>query len=62
LALDLETDGCLQCISLPPLKDPASVGIMIPDRDLTFPLAEAFFNLAASEMGACRPREKTLSG
>jgi DNA-binding transcriptional LysR family regulator len=62
LAMDLQADDCLECIPLPPLKDPACVGIMIPDRDLTFPLAEAFFNLAVSERGACRPRETTLSG
>jgi DNA-binding transcriptional LysR family regulator len=35
-------------IPLPRSGAPASVGIMIPDRDLTFALAEEFFNVAVS--------------
>jgi DNA-binding transcriptional LysR family regulator len=62
LAVDLQADGCLESIPLAPMGDQVWVGVMIPDRDLTFPLAEAFFHLAVAERGAIRPREKTLSG
>jgi DNA-binding transcriptional LysR family regulator len=38
----------LRSIPLLPSGTSISVGLMIPDRDLTFPLAEAFFNMGVS--------------
>lgn len=48
LATQSEIRGDLTRIPLPPSGEPISVGVMIPDRDLTFPLAEEFFNVAVS--------------
>ncbi|MDP9113748.1 MAG: LysR family transcriptional regulator [Acidobacteriota bacterium] len=44
-----EAGADLKCIPLLPSDSaPIAVGVMIPDGDLTFPLAEAFFNVAVS--------------
>jgi DNA-binding transcriptional LysR family regulator len=52
----------LVCIPLQPFGTPISVGVMIPDRDLTFPLAEAFFNTAVSlEVGALQSKKRAPS-
>ncbi|MDP8991374.1 MAG: LysR family transcriptional regulator substrate-binding protein, partial [Acidobacteriota bacterium] len=49
LAAASEVGADLKCIPLPPsASSPTAVGVMIPDRDLTFPVAEAFFNVAVS--------------
>lgn len=48
LAVESEIGIDLKCIPLLPSSTPISVGVMIPDRDLTFPLAEAFFKVAVS--------------
>jgi len=48
LAAESQAGGDVKALSLPRMGDPVPVGIMIPDRDLTFPLAEQFFNVAAS--------------
>ncbi len=49
LAAASEVGADLKCVPLLPSGgSPISVGVMIPDRDLTFPLAEAFFNVAVS--------------
>ena len=49
LATDSAVGADLKCIPLQTSGNvPISVGVMIPDRDLTFPLAEAFFNVAVA--------------
>jgi DNA-binding transcriptional LysR family regulator len=48
LAAESQTGGDMRSIQLPQSGVVVPVGIMIPDRDLTFPLAEEFFNTAIS--------------
>ncbi len=62
LADHLQTGDCLEAIPLPPSTEPVWVGVTIPNRDLTFPLAEAFLNLAAAEKEIRPERETILSG
>jgi len=48
LAADSQFGVDLRSIPLPACGSPLWVGVMIPDRDLTFPLAEALFSVAVS--------------
>ena len=43
LAVDLQAASAVECIAFPPFRNPITVGVAIPDRESTFPLAEAFF-------------------
>jgi DNA-binding transcriptional LysR family regulator len=62
LAVQSEIGSELKCVPLLPSGNPISVGVMIPDRDLTFPLAEAFFNVAVSlSTGAEKPNKRNRS-
>jgi hypothetical protein len=49
LAAELQTLGDFESIAFPPLRNSIPVSLVIPDRDSSFPLAEAFFQLATSE-------------
>ena len=50
----------LEMVALPRPGRPASVGVVMPDRELSSPLAEAFFRIAlnAKFLGAAAPRSK----
>jgi DNA-binding transcriptional LysR family regulator len=48
LASESQTGSDLQAIPLAPSGNAVAVAIMIPDRELTFALAEEFFNVAVS--------------
>jgi DNA-binding transcriptional LysR family regulator len=58
LAVESEVGPDLRSVPLLPCGNPISVGVMIPDRDLTFPLAEAFFNVAVSLTAAPQPKKR----
>jgi DNA-binding transcriptional LysR family regulator len=46
LAVDLQATGDFHVIDLPEVSSPVPVGLVIPERNATFPLAQAFFNIA----------------
>jgi DNA-binding transcriptional LysR family regulator len=51
LATDLQASGELEVADLPKVNNPVAVGVLIPDRNVIFPLAEAFFKMSASMKG-----------
>jgi DNA-binding transcriptional LysR family regulator len=56
LTAESQTGGDIKAIALPRSGDAVQVGIMIPDRDLTFPLAEQFFITAVSAKNSPKRR------
>jgi DNA-binding transcriptional LysR family regulator len=61
LTVPSHTGADLKAIPLPPSHASVSVGIMIPDRDLTFALAEEFFNVAVSTKTSTVPHATVSS-
>lgn len=59
LALEADVNSELESIPLAHSGQSIPVGVMIPDRDLTFPLAEAFFNVAAATKNPAVRRKKS---
>jgi DNA-binding transcriptional LysR family regulator len=58
LAMDLQAIGDVESIALPALRGPIPVALMIPDRELSFQPAEAFFRLAVSQKRAGADRKQ----
>ncbi len=59
LVADLQSGGEVEVIDLPHLGNAVSVGLLIPKRNVIFPLAESFFNMAGStKLPGSEPRHR----